>query len=197
MLSNLWKTYATDVVFAETEIDIQNSHQPSTKLPNEYAQVFWSKALRCHQKYTKYTLKAIIVKDLSGLICSSMQTYWIAYDNSTWQNLGRYAASLGSSQGATYSNHKLNQKSLPAQNNRRTVQLKRYLGSVPPIGQQNKKMEKEKVQVESTGHQRQSVLRKASRSQDQQWLLIDIWRGMIRPAMQQSAYLQQVRAIRY
>lgn len=49
---------------------------PSSNLPAEYAEAFWSKWLPCDKVYDKYILQGIFIKGLPKSIRHSMCSYW-------------------------------------------------------------------------------------------------------------------------
>lgn len=62
VINHLPETYASDNVIEETETEMQNFKMLSNMTPKQYFETFCSRAFRCNQVYTKYTVKGIFVE---------------------------------------------------------------------------------------------------------------------------------------
>lgn len=70
----LLETYATDDLIGKTDADIMRFPQESNKLPTEYAEALWKKALRCNRFYDESVLKGIFIEGLPSSIHHSMKS---------------------------------------------------------------------------------------------------------------------------
>lgn len=68
-------TYATEKVFVETEMRMQNFKMLSYMTVNQYARAIWTRNLEYNQMHTEYTLKIIILEGLPGFSCTKVRSF--------------------------------------------------------------------------------------------------------------------------
>lgn len=69
----LLKTYATDHIIAETDINMMRFSQPSSKSRTEYAEAHWNMVFRCNRVYDEYELRESLLRGYrnpSSTVCA-------------------------------------------------------------------------------------------------------------------------------
>lgn len=85
--------YATDDFIADIDADIMLFNQPSNRVPKEYAEAVWNKALRCDWVNEEYVLKGVFIARLPEFIGHSMHSYWSiknSIQSKIWYRTRRY-----------------------------------------------------------------------------------------------------------
>lgn len=90
VVNYLLKTYATDEVIAETDTGINQFRQGDLISPPEYAQEWWTKALKCGTVYTEPKLTGLFIEGLHGSITQSVRNYWGNNGKGDFQELARH-----------------------------------------------------------------------------------------------------------
>lgn len=91
----MWTTYATDEIIPDRVAEVTLYRQASGMSEMEFAEMFWTKALRCGNVLTDRNLKEIFVEGLLSAIRSKVRNYLTSHPNIGYDALVRYPESYG------------------------------------------------------------------------------------------------------